>query len=454
VGETLSGGPEFLVRKIRRQCSPSCQRSGEAHTATIPSQMKSSRLLQIVLRVVSSPRVIFLMALIARLRVLSELVPAYAWRDFYRYNEPSHIAWALVSGFGYSAPWPNTPVAATAQQPPLYPLLLAAIFKLAGSYSYLSLWIAVLLNAFFSSLTAMLILRVGKRDFGVATAILAAWVWACWPYEAVVSIRLWESALSGLLLMIGLLLAPELAESLRVSRWLLFGALAGIAALTNTTLLSVFPFFWLWLWINYQRRGKSCSRVLLGSIAVCVLTLLPWTIRNYEAFHRLMPIRDNFGLELWVGLELKAGRSGAAVAQPFPQDFPLNNPTEYNRLGEIGFMESRRQMAFSFVRQYPREYLNMVINRSFKFWSEPVGTPWPFVSLLAWLGLCLALWRKRPNAGLYAIVLVVFPPVYYMTHTFPTYRHPIEPQILLLAACAVVAGGQTVAKLAARGIAD
>jgi hypothetical protein len=52
--------------------------------------------------------------------------------------------------------------------------------------------------------------------------------------------------------------------------------------------------------------------------------------------------------------------------------------------------------------------------------------------------VCLALWRKGLDAALYAVPLVVFPPVYYITHTFPTYRHPIEPVIIMLAAYAIV----------------
>jgi 4-amino-4-deoxy-L-arabinose transferase-like glycosyltransferase len=402
--------------------------------------MKPPRLLRIIFTVVSAPSVVFLMALIARMRVLSQLLPDNPWRDFCRYSEPAHIAWALASGFGYSAPWPNTPIAATAQQPPVYPFLLAAVFKLAGSYSYLSLWIALSLNAVFSALTAVMMLRVGKRDFGTVAAVLAAWVWACWLYEAVVSIRLWESSLSALLLIIGIWLAPELVNSLRASRWLLLGLLAGIAALTNTTLLAVFPFFWLWLWISYRRRGKSCSRMLLASIGICILTLVPWTVRNYEAFHRIMPIRDNFGLEFWIGQEL-----GARPREVVPPDFPLSDPSDYNRLGEIAFMESRRQMALTFVRQHPREYLDMTIMRCIRYWTDPRGTPWPILSLLAWSGLGLALWRKGLDAALYVVVLMVFPPVYYITHTFPTYRHPIEAVMLLLAAYAAVTLVQTTA---------
>ena len=226
--------------------------------------MRSARFFRPLLNLVSSPLTVFLVALAARLWVLFQLLPNNAWRYFYAYNEPSRIAWALVSGFGYSSPWPNTPLMPTAQQPPLYPLLLAVIFRLAGSYSDLSLWIAVILNAVFSALTAVLILQIGKRTFNTSTGVLAALVWSCWQYEAVVSIRLWESSLSALLLAVGLLLLPKLAASIQLWLWLVFGVLAGMAALTNTTLLSVFALFWMWLWLGCRRRGRSCNKQLVG----------------------------------------------------------------------------------------------------------------------------------------------------------------------------------------------
>jgi len=383
-----------------------------------------------LLNLVSSPRIVFLVALTARLWVLFQLLPNNAWRYFYQYNEPSRIAWALVSGFGYSSPWANTPLTPTAQQPPMYPLLLAGIFELAGSYSYLSLWIAVALNAVFSALTAVLILQIGKRTFGTSIGMLAAWVWSCWQYEAVVSIRLWESSLSALLLTVGLLLLPELGGSIRPWRWLVFGALAGVAALTNTTLLSVFWLFWMWLWIGYRRRGRSCNKPLMASVAVCVLTVVPWTMRNYETFRRLVPMRDNFGLELWIGNHEGEARLNG-------DDFQ-RMVAEYGRLGELRFMDTKRQIAVQFIRQHPGSFLRLSAQRFFKYWSAPDGSVWLLVSLLAWQGMIVALWQKGLEAVPYAIVLVMFPLVYYVTHSGSTYRHPAEPVILMLAACASV----------------
>jgi hypothetical protein len=245
-----------------------------------------------------------------------------------------------------------------------------------------------------------------------------------------------------------LLLLPKLAESLGWPRWLLFGALAGIAALTNTTLLSLFPFFWLWLWMVYRRRGRSCSKVLLASIGTCLLTLLPWTMRNYETFHRLMPLRDNFGLELWIG-----NHEGAIQARQFPRDFPLIDPSEYNRLGEIRFMEAKRQIALRFIRENPTQFLQLSVLRGFRYWTAPEEFIWLPLSLAAWLGAAAGVWRKGLEATPYAVVLIVFPLVYYVTHTFSSYRHPTEPVIFLLAAYAMVAAVEQGDRRLTRGLA-
>jgi 4-amino-4-deoxy-L-arabinose transferase-like glycosyltransferase len=373
---------------------------------------------------------IFFVTLIARLWVVKQFLTASTWTNFYQYNEPSRIALSLVTGHGYSSPWAHTPLLPTAQQPPVYPLLLAAIFKLGGVYSHLSLWISLVLNSVFSALTAVLMLKTGSRLLGASAATLAAWVWALWPYEAIVAIRLWESSLSALLLMIALSILTRLNADSRISSWLVFGILAGIAVLTNTTLLSVFPLFWIWLWISHWRRGKSCAKVLATSVAVCVLLVMPWTIRNYVVFHRVIPIRDNFGLELWIG-------NHEGVTHDYPRDYPVLNPGEYNRLGEIGYMESRQGIALEFIRQHFGQFLRLSARRFLKFWTDPDFVSWLPISLLAWAGMVLAFRRQGMAGAPVAIVLLAFPLVYYVSHSFPSYRHPIEPEILLLASFSV-----------------
>ncbi len=402
--------------------------------------MLSVRYFQRMARWVSSPVVVFIVALAIRIAVLTQLLPEQADRGFYAKNEPARIAWAVVSGHGFSSPWPNTPLLPTAQQPPVYPYILAGIFKLAGPYSSPSLWIAVLLNALFSALTSVVVLFLGKRVFGSPVGILAAWVWACWLYEAVVSIRLWESSLSTLLLALSLLVLANSVDSLHTLHSILLGVLAGAAALTNTTLLIAFPFFWFWLWFRHRRRGCHHTRQVLLTASVCCLILLPWMVRNYAVFGRVIPVRDNFGMELWIG-----NHEGVTNLYDFSSDFPLNDPTEYNRLGEIRFMEDKGRAALHFIQAHPQQFLWFCGQRFFFFWTAPHPGLWLPLSLASWAGAALAIAQKGTFALPFAIVLALFPVAYYITHPWSTYRHPVEPVMILLTANSAVSAVKRVA---------
>ena len=381
----------------------------------------------------------FLVALTFRVCAATQLPADKAWQYFYRYNEFARIAWCLVSGHGFSSPWPNTPLALTAVEPPVYAALLAVIFKLAGAYSFSAMWIAIGLNAVFSATTAVLILKVGQDLFGSPVGILAAWIWSCWIYEAVVAIRLWESSLSALLLMIALAWTSALIKSRSWFNWVGFGVLAGVSALTNPALLAVIACLWLWLCIRGRQKGFSRNGQLIASIAACVLVVIPWTIRNHAALGRWVPVRDNFGLELWLG-------NHEGVDRAFNTDFPILNPAPYNQLGEIGYMETRRASAIDFIRQHPGEFVGFSLRRIYLYWTRPAGSAWPMISVLAWIGVWLAVKRKQMQLVPHAIAMTMFPVVYYITHTFPTYRHVIEPSILLMAAYATVTAVQIATK--------
>jgi len=384
--------------------------------------MTARRLFATVSGALRSSWAVFFVAVFVRLWVFAQVLTQRGPDGFYQFNEQARIAWSLVSGHGFSSPWINTPLLPTAQQPPLYPFLLALIFKLAGPYSTVSLCVAEALNAVFAALTGVLILHIGARSFHAAAGIVAAWVWAVWQYEAVVSIRVWESSLSGLLLIVSLWWLLKLTNFPPPANWLGFGVLAGISGLTNTALLAVFPCFLLWLWIKGRKQRVASYRLYVGASALaCLLTLAPWTARNYLRFHRWIPVRDNFGFELWQG-----NHPG-----------PKADAGEYVRLGEIPFMEAKQEAALEFIAQAPADFLLRCVRRFQRFWTDP-DFLWLPLSALAWFGLGAAFWRRRDHAVPFAMFFFSFPLVYYVTHPGATYRHPIESEIVLLAAYAVV----------------
>jgi 4-amino-4-deoxy-L-arabinose transferase-like glycosyltransferase len=342
-------------------------------------------------------------------------------------NEPSHIAAALVSGLGFSSPYAGAPTAPTAQQPPLYPLLLAGIFKLFGICTVASAWTAVLVNVLAGAVTAVLLYYVGRLHFGETVGILAAWLWVLpWMYQTnAFSVSLTPAYLAALGLTALFLWVPKRLEGKR--RWLVLGIYSGLLVLLQPSLLTVVLVYGGWLAVS---KGSS-PRVLIA-LAGFLLTLAPWTVRNYVTFERFIPLRDNLGLELWLG-----NRPGMQGTVDFSGDFPDVDPGNYARLGELGFMDGKLDASRKFILSKPSAFIGRVLRRMVEFWYAPYPFPWIAVSILGWLGATWAI-RNDRNEWVWLIMLTVFPLVYYVTHNFPTYRHPIEPLIVLLAANTIV----------------
>jgi len=71
--------------------------------------------------------------------------------------------------------------------------------------------------------------------------------------------------------------------------------------------------------------------------------------------------------------------------------------------------------------------------------------------VLALGGLVLLIRRRRAEGLLFAALLFCCPAVYYVTFVIPRYRHPIEPEMLLLGVALMSSLARTRAAGAARG---
>lgn len=393
-------------------------------TSCSPSGSVRKRKLTTINRVLSSRKLIFVAAFISRMARTAYLLSKLGPGSLFARNEPSHIGAALISGLGYSSPYAGAPIAPTAQQPPLYPILLAGIFRAFGTYTLAAAWAAVIVNVLAGALTAVLVYQVGRRHFSEAVGRLAAWLWVFpWMYTTVAfSVSLTSAYLAALGLGALFLYIP--GKPLTGWKWFKLGVYCGFLALLQPALLTVVCIYWIWL----AGTKFHLSRLVVG-VAGFLLVLTPWTIRNYVAMGRFIPLRDNFGLELWVG-----NRPGMHGTADFSGDFPDNDPSDYARLGELRFMDEHFDAAKQFIRANPAGFLRRSLLRMEQFWYIPYPIfPWVLVAVFAWLGAALALWRDR-NAWMWLAMLAVFPLVYCVTHNFAPYRHPIEPLEILLTA--------------------
>jgi hypothetical protein len=375
-------------------------------------------------RIAISPPVIFGAAFVTRLASATYIISRYSGPQLlFTWNEPSHIAASLASGMGFSSPYAKAPIAPTAQQPPLYPSILAVVFKVFGIYTVESAWTAVVINVLAGAVTAVLLYYVGRLHFGETVGILAAWLWVLpWMYRmSTFGVSLTNAYLAALGLTALFLRVPKTLEA----NWrsFVFGIYSGLLVLLQPALLTIIFVYGGWLaW------SKARSPRVLIAIAGLLLALAPWTVRNYVTFARVIPLRDNFGLELWLG-----NRPGMQGTVDYTGDFPDHDPSNYARLGELPFMDAKFDQAREFIMRDPAGFVGRVLRRMIEFWYLPYSFPWIVVEIFGWLGAVLAI-RKDKNRWVWLIMLAVFPLVYCLTHNFPTYRHPIEPIVILLAA--------------------
>ncbi len=409
-------------------------------TGTQPSSRSRSYLLMV------------LMALAVRLAVIP-----FVYRDWLDPFVLEHWAFGLIarsiaSGHGFGSPF--APTGASALLPPVYSYLLAGIFKVFGIETRASILAALSLNSIFSALTCVPVFLLSRQVFGERVAKWAGWGWAFSPYGIYYGADwAWSTCLVTLELAWLFLLAWRLEKSSRVGDWIFFGLLGGFAALTEPVVLSVVPL--LGLWALYRRHGQRLSwKVPMFAAALSALAVLsPWLIRNYALFHRFIPVRSGFGLELYIGNNGYSERWVNSSLHPNHNDAELS---EYERVGEIAYMDHKLQQGKAYIRSHPGWFAWMTGRRIVYMWTgywsfsrqylkdEPLDPPNILVdttlTILGLFGLRRVFKRDSALGVHFAIVLLFFPLTYYITHPETYYFRPVDPIIVILAAVAIAGG--------------
>jgi hypothetical protein len=395
---------------------------------------------------------IFLMALAVRLIVVAFLYQGQLnpRRDHWPFGyETGRIARSIALGEGFANPLFQK-TGPTAWMTPLYPYLVAGVFKLFGIYTATSAVLLLSLNSLFSALTCVPVFVMARESFGCKVAVWAAWAWALFPYAIYLTADLiWETCLTTLLFSLLFLMTLRLERpplSTRWTAWAGFGLLWGITALSNPTVLALLPFLVGWDCYRLHRRGERWGSPAAVAVLALAIVVAPWFLRNYQTFHQFIPFRDNFWLEMHVGNNGDTSHWAPDAAHPSTS---ANEEEQYNRLGELNYMGAKRREVISYIRSRPAWFVGMIFRRIvftwIGYWSlarqyladEPLDPPniafTTILTALTLLGLQRAFQLGNPAALPYLFVLVVFPLVYYITTSQMPYRHRIDPEIVVLA---------------------
>ncbi len=364
------------------------------------------------------------------------------------------IARSIASGHGFGSPFANT--GSSALLPPVYSYLLAGIFKIFGIETKTSVIAALALNSVFSALTCVPVFLLARKAFGSRVAKWAGWGWAFSPYGVYYGADwAWSTCLVTLELCCLFLFAWRLEDSARKRDWILFGALCGVSALTEPVTLAVLPFLGIYTLYRRYRLARPWKAQMFAVALAGVVTLSPWIVRNYMLFHKFIPVRSGYGLELYIG---NNGYSQHWVNRSLHPNHSDAELSEYERVGEIAYMDHKLQQGKDYIRSHPAWFAWMTFRRIIYMWTgywsfdhaylkdEPLDPPNIFVnttmSLLGLWGLWLV-WRRQPAMAVrFAIVLLFYPLTYYFSHPETYYFRPVDPLIVVLAAVAIAGRSQ------------
>ena len=154
---------------------------------------------------------------------------------------------------------------------PLYAFFLIPIYWIFGR----TWWAVGFIQIGVALVTALLVYEIGRRFVSQRAGLIAAVVATLNPYLVWHDVHLNREILDQLLAAAIVLLTLLVAERRTVRTAALLGLVLGLAILGNTRLL-VLPLVVAAyaLWSTRQWQGA------VACLAVCVVTLVPWTVRN------------------------------------------------------------------------------------------------------------------------------------------------------------------------------
>ena len=347
--------------------------------------------------------------------------------------EAGRIARSLVMGQGYGNPFNGTS-GPTAWLPPLYPLLMAAAFKVFGVYTRGAALALMVVDSALSAAIVPAVYEIAARCFdargiarraakyGAPVAVWSAWLWAVYPAALQYAVHwIWEMSLTACLfswaVVVALRLrgvgegehtpgakAPSFSEAMRpeaeasgylsvagalsdglivthgtpgsvarLSLWFVLGVLWGLIALTNASLLLCLPAMMVWVAWPELRAWRLGRGTVVGAVLTCVAfaaVLAPWVARNERVMGAPVLTRDNFGVELYNSSLESNDGLPWGTAMPLWEGDPIFR--QYERMGELKFAQMRQQQAIANLRSRPSKFAGWTLDRFLFFWD---GTP-------------------------------------------------------------------------------
>ena len=365
---------------------------------------------------------------------------------FWLAEEPA-IAAHLAHGDGYLSPLTTSPhTIPTAMSPPLYPMLMAAVYRMLGIASSASLHVMLAINVLSAGLVCAGIYVLAARCFNIRAARWASLLFLLNPVFGRGVTVLWHTypVLAALIWTIVWCRGMNEKKSASLPAMLLLGIDLGLMALASPTVALSYPI----LVIHAIGRTRWMKWLMLSAACFAMFCAVqaPWAIRNYRVFGRIMFVRDNLPLEIWTG-----NLPGSSGAQAFV-DHPCGDPVERAKLlaqGENQYFDHCWKEFVASYKQDPLSYWQRTARRVGMLAVDPYldkKFPLPrkgvdvLFALIGLAGLFTA-WRLRLRFAAEFASLAMCSVTYIFTAVNPSYTMPLRVGLIL-------SGGLALASLA------
>lgn len=347
------------------------------------------------------------------------------------------IAINLTRGFGYTVDGSTAHVT----RPPLYPFFLASLYLVFG-HNFI---VVRLVQALIDSITVIFIYKLGKtisgkEKIGIISALLACF----YPELVAPTVFVLTETLATFLLTISMWLFIAGNKRGKISMSMGGGILLGLATLCRPMTLLLPIFLFIGLLFAHRKTWIICWASF--SLAMMV-TIAPWTIRNYIAFKTFIPVTVGVGHNLWTGSYI-----------PWDGDYNFKDLSDWTKikqgLSEIEADKKLKEEALRNISSAPMTYLLLCGKKFMRFWfgipgskQLLIGKPVVMAFLYIFHYITLVLFiigfstqQGNTSQGRWiAMTTIVYTTVLHsILFPIPRYRIPIIPLVLVFAGSGLV----------------
>jgi hypothetical protein len=354
-------------------------------------------------------------------------------------GENFRIAQAMYDGHGYASPTGEN-TGPTAWCAPVYPTIYWLLLWLGdGDRDVVIVGIAILQVCVLMATGVLILAMVQQTAPDISPWLAMAtflgglsyhfWHWFRFTADG------WLMLLTLDVVIAGFCWFAPLASWRKAFCWGVFG---GLCAMVNPSIALA----WAGLTLLLGQRTAGWAKLAVTLLAA-MLTLAPWTVRNYLVFGRLIPVKSNLAYELYQSQCLQDdGLFEASTGRLHPSTPGSQERHEYAALGEMAYLDRKWLQFRQAVSADPLDFCDRVASRflgatlwyvphhrlqesrqPWVLWARRLTHPLPFLALV--FLLCTAFntplgWPRWVVVGVY--VLYLFPYVaasYYERYALP-----------------------------------